>query len=196
MQIEDRLIERVHSLAPAAVIAISGFGGGGKSSLAALLGARLSAPVVSVDSFIRDRDMTDFARWELMDFDRLRREVLVPLHAGAAAIEYGHLDWGANAITSRRSFAGGQRCLVEGVGLLRPDLREYFAFSVWVHCPLEEAIRRGKRRDRETSGNDAHDDRWDGIWRRNDEECHRLYRPEQTADYLFDNSVPRVQPGP
>lgn len=191
MQIDDLLLDRVRSLPPLAAIAISGFGGSGKSSLAALLGRHLRAPVVSVDSFIRDRDLSDYARWEWIDYARLRREVLAPFCAGATPIGYGHFDWAANAITSRRSFPGGQRCLVEGVGLLRPALREHFAFSIWVRCPLEEAIRRGKRRDREACGN-SHDEEWDGLWRRNDEECHRLYRPEQTANCIFDNSVPRI----
>ena len=190
MKIAADLAERLGALAPPAVVAISGFGGAGKSTLAAALSERLSIPVISADSFIRDRDLTDYRAWEFIDFERLEREVLAPFLAGAPAIAYGHFDWAANAVVGPRVHlpAGHRLIIVEGVGLLRPELRRYFAFSIWVACPLAEATRRGQWRDRHVYGC-AQDELWEGLWQRNDQECHALYRPEATADYLFDNAT-------
>ena len=78
--------------------------------------------------------------------------------------------------------------MVEGVGLFRPVLTRYFSLMVWVECPLEEAIRRGKKRDREVY-NQPPDEAWDGVWRRNDEEYARSCQPAKIADAVYDNSV-------
>ena len=188
MQIHDQLLTRIRSLPLPTAIAVSGFGGSGKTSFAAQLGQQLRAPVISVDSFIRDKRLTSYALWECIDYDRLEHEVLVPLLSGNTSIEFGHFDWSTNAIGSRVTLHDCQRAVVEGVGLLRPSLLRHFAISIWVGCPIEEAIRRGKKRDREIYKN-PQDDSWDGIWRRNDEEFYALYRPDNLADYVFDNSI-------
>ncbi len=182
------LAEQLRGTLTPGIIAVSGFGGSGKSTLAAEIGRLLDAPVISVDSFIKDRRLTNYSQWGLIDYERLEREVLAPFPMGAKPIEFGHFDWNANAVTSRRALTGCSRIVVEGVGLFRPELRRYFAFAVWVRCPLEEAIRRGKKRDREVYNN-PQDESWDGVWRRNDEEYARLYRPEEAADAVYDNSA-------
>ena len=188
MQIDNQLLERIRAIPLPMAIAVSGFGGAGKSSFSARLGQHLGAAVISVDSFIKSRQLVSYDLWEWIDYDRLEHEVLTPLLSGCTSIEFGHFDWHANAVASRTGFHDCKRVIVEGVGLLRPSLLRHFAFSIWIDCPIEEAIGRGKRRDREVHGN-PQDESWDGIWRRNDEEFYTLNRPDRLVDYVFDNSI-------
>ena len=185
------LFEQLRSVSLPGIIAVSGFGGSGKSSLATQIGATFHSPVISVDSFIRDRHLTHYTQWDFIDYERLEREVLLPFSAGVASIEFGHFDWSSNRIGSYQTLRSCPQIVVEGVGLFRPSLLRYFAFTIWVECPLEEAIRRGKWRDREVY-NSPQDQNWDGVWRDNDVECYRLYKPEQIADAVYDNSAPKV----
>lgn len=193
MDIPDDLTAAIARLPSRAIVAVSGFGGAGKSGLASALARRIDAPVVGIDSFIRDRNLTRYTRWELMDFGRLEREVLRPFSEGRA-VSYGHFDWQKNAVGEHRGLHPGGPLIVEGVGLFRPELRRYFSLLVWVDCPLPEAIARGKKRDRDEYGN-PQDDSWDGIWKENDELCYREYQPGQIADFIIDNSA-RKQSGP
>jgi len=120
-----------------------------------------------------------------MDFPRLEREVLAPFHEGQS-VRYGHFNWLKNMIGETRDLPATKRLIVEGVGLFRPTLLKYFSLMIWVDCPLEESIRRGKKRDREEYQN-PQDEAWDGIWKRNDEECFQQFKPKQTAHFIVDN---------
>jgi hypothetical protein len=83
-QSEDskQLSPRVAFLQSPAIIAVSGFGGAGKSSIASALGSKIGAPVLGIDSFIKDRTIMSYAYWEIMDFKRLEGEVLRPFLEG------------------------------------------------------------------------------------------------------------------
>ena len=182
------LVDEIARHQPPTSIAVSGFRGAVKSGFAAALGHRIVAPVVGIDAFIIDRTMSVYTRWELIDFDRLAQEVLHPFMQGKA-VEYGHFNWATNKVGSERKLPRTPRMIVEGVGLFRPSLLKYFSLLVWVDCPLDEAIRRGKKRDREEY-NTPHDDTWDGIWRENDVECFNEYRPKEIAHFIISNHDP------
>lgn len=184
--IEKSLVEKLLALKKPAIIAISGFGGAGKSTFADLLGAKLNAPVIRLDSFARDRLENNTVLWDSMDFDRLEREVLKPFSAGVKRIDYGNYHWGENKITETKSAEHKGFIIIEGVGLLRPDLNKYFAYKIWVDVPKEEAIRRGKKRDREVY-KITRNENWDGIWKINDTEYFEKYKPKEMADSVISN---------
>ena len=121
-----------------------------------------------------------------MDFDRLEREVLIPFSTGMKRINYGGYHWGENKITETKSVEHGGLIIIEGVGLFRPELLKYFSYKIWVDCPQEIAIVRGKRRDREVHKN-PQDEKWDGTWKRNDEEYFNTYKPKEIADLIISN---------
>ena len=185
MNIPEQLIQRIALLQSPAIIAVSGFGGAGKSSVASMLGGKIGAPVVGVDSFFKDRTISNYAHWEIVDFQRLEREVLQPF-IERKSVRYGHFDWGKNAIGESRDVPVTDRLIIEGVGLFRPALLDYFSLMIWVDCPMPEAIQRGKKRDREECNN-PQDEAWDGVWKRNDEECFHKFNPKNTAHFIIDN---------
>lgn len=187
MQIDQKITERIKSLHRPAVIAISGFGGAGKSTFASFLSEVLGAPVVGVDSFMKDRTLSEYSLWEVMDFRRLEREVLAPFSRSENPLHYGHFDWFANKILETRVLQHQGILVVEGVGLFRPELLKYFSYKIWIDCPIEEATARGMKRDREEYIN-PQDEMWGGIWKQNDLEYFEKFAPKQATNIIVDNS--------
>jgi|SRR3989344_1375515 len=186
MKIEKAIIDKVQSIEMPLIIGVSGLGGAGKSTFASLLSSVLDAPVIGVDSFMKNRTLTDYSLWEVMDFKRLEKEVLLPFLAGKNPIQYGHFDWGRNAIEEQRRVNHRGRVIIEGVGLFRPELLRHFSYKIWVNCSIEKAISRGKKRDRKENQN-SQDEYWDGIWKKNDQEYLDIFKPREIADAVIDN---------
>src|SRR3989344_2069027 len=183
MEVSKKIFEKIKSLPTPSIVAVSGFGGSGKSTYSNLLGAALGAPVVSVDSFAKDRLDSGQHRWESMDFKRLESEVLVPFIEGQNPIRHGHYDWAVNGIIKAMDVSHSGQIIVEGVGLFRLGLLKYFSYKIWMGVPLEEVTTRGKKRDREIYNN-PHDEKWDGIWKQNDLEYFETYQPQEQADLI------------
>lgn len=180
------LVEKINLLPTPKLISISGFGGSGKSTIAKRLGEILNAPVVGVDSFQNEKVFTfDFNNWEVMDYARLEREVILPFFSGSKEITYGHFNNPAKPLVGR-NFANNGILIIEGVGLFRPELLKYFTYKVWVDVDIGEAMARGKKRDREEYGNPT-DEFWDTVWKKNDLQCFNTYHPDEAADYIIKN---------
>lgn len=183
----QKLAATIKDLQKPLIIGISGFGGSGKSTLAGLLAKKLNAQVIGVDAFWKNTDDYDYTLWDIVDYDRLRAEVLLPCSQGATEIEYGEFDWEANAIGGKKRLTTPEMLIIEGVGLFRPELLQYFGYTIWIDCPLDVAMERGKKRDREEYGQ-PHDALWDGLWKQNDAEYEQQYAPKQSADSVINYS--------
>ncbi len=187
MHISPKILQDIQNLPRPAIIALSGFGGAGKSTAAAALHATLNAPVISVDSFWKDTGLHNYSMWEIVDYKRLEDEILVPFIKNVNPIPYGDFDHTQNTVTQTTQVSHDGLLIVEGVGLLRPELLKYFAYTIWVDIPLEEAMARGKKRDREEY-NAPKDELWDGIWKENDKLFFETYRPDLTANAIIQNT--------
>ncbi len=167
------------------VIAISGFGGSGKSTMSLRLAKALdNAMIIPIDEFITNHLSDRSTDWDGFDWTRLTTQVLRSLQEGKEVIQYGVYDWMENKITQERTVQVGQFVIVEGVGLLRQSLQNYFDFSIWIDVPLPIAYERGKRRDREEYKVD-HDALWDILWMPNDKDYFNKYRPKELADFVL-----------
>ena len=187
MNISEDILQKISSLPKPAIVGISGFGGSGKSTVAKLLGDCLGAPVVGVDSFQKKGAFTTkFSLWDIMDFARLEKEVLQPFSKGSN-VTYKHFDAEKELLLNTVTIENHGLLIVEGVGLFRPELLKYFSYKIWLDMPMEMAIARGKKRDREEYGNPT-DELWDGVWKDNDLEYMKEYKPKESADIIIDNS--------
>jgi len=186
MELDRQLIENIAALKTPTIIAVSGLGGAGKSTLANRLGEKLEAPVIGVDSFMKNSAATNYSNWDIVDFARLEQEIILPFLSGKNPLEYGHFDWGANKVIKTIEAPHNDKIIIEGVGLFRPKLNSHFAYKIWVDCSAEDAIERGKKRDREVHQN-PQDENWDGIWKKNDEEYVAVFKPKESANFVFDN---------
>jgi uridine kinase len=173
-----------------AIVAVSGFGGAGKSTLATELRdvlrdvqQGLDVQVVSADDFIVGRMQERSHDWASVDRARLREQVLEPAHS-TARIRYQRYDWPSDELADWRELVAPHVLIIEGVGILHPDLVALFDLTVWVDVPLDLASERGRRRDKDTYGVD-HDAQWRDIWAPNDAAFAERFGPRETADILF-----------
>lgn len=183
-EIQHRAHGRAHF-----VIALSGFGGSGKSTTAkALLKELGDGEIIHLDDFIHDRLSQRSDSWEGFEWDRLTEQVLKPIAEGANAIDYGIYNWQSNKITEKRKVVLPKYIILEGVGLIRDDLKKYFDITVWIDVPLDVASERGKHRDMIEHEAPQHANLWDTIWTSNDQDYFAKYQPKNNVDFLLDNT--------
>jgi uridine kinase len=132
------------------ILAIDGYGGAGKSTLAALLVDGFLAHGLRVDLVRTD----DFASADdpLNWWPRMIEQVLEPLRAGTAA-RYQRYDWGERTLAEWHAVEPGGLLILEGVSASRNVFRPYLSLAVWVETPPDERLRRGLERDGEQARN-------------------------------------------
>jgi uridine kinase len=121
-----------------------------------------------------------------MDFDRLENEVLKPFWKNQKTIKYGHFDVPSKSISETIEINSNGTLIIEGVGLFRPKLHKYLTYKIWIDVPLEVAIARGKKRDKDEFHSPA-DGCWDGIWKENDIQYFDAFKPKDAADLIIQN---------
>jgi len=162
MNMESLIIERIETLqaaTPRLVIAIDGRGGAGKSSLARKVVAAVAGAVhVEFDWFhLPKADLRDEARF---DAPRLIDEVLKPFRQGRRDLECHRYNWGYlsgapdGLIDEPIRLHGVEIVVLEGCGVLSPELVNLYDLRIWLDTYAEEALARGMRRDIEEYGLD------------------------------------------
>jgi uridine kinase len=130
------------------IVAIDGYGGAGKSTLAFALAKRLGpyTAVVAIDDFflaevVSDADKINFDR------ERLRREALEPARAGRS-IAYRRNDDVGPTTEIVTIDVPIEYLIVEGVSSLHPELTTLTDYRIWIETPAEQARQRMETRDR------------------------------------------------
>jgi uridine kinase len=171
------------------IIAISGFGGSGKTTLASKLKDNLAdAEMVCIDSF-SNHEWRRNADWGNFDRARFAREILKPAHANDFPLSYAHVPWPGHVADLAVKVPKVKYLIVEGCSIFHPDLLQYYDYKIWVDCPLEEATKRAMWRDRYVHKNEQ-DYYWQNIWMPNDRDFYEKYRPDQAADIAIDSAQP------
>jgi uridine kinase len=167
------------------LIGISGFGGAGKSTLAADIARQLpGSALIAGDDFIRTRPCTGRSSdWSCMDFDRLRGQVLEPVRSGDIA-RYQSYDWEKGRPGPWVSLDGVKVVIVEGLGLFQDGLSEAFDLRVWIDVDLESATQMGMWRDEHVFDN-PQVELWEQVWMPNDADFLAKHRPDLAADVLY-----------
>jgi len=182
------LVDQIEGLRVPYIVGISGFGGSGKSTLARELSHGINAPVVGVDSFVRSLDEQASENWEIVDFDELFESVILPFKRNESPLNFCEMDWQTGKRDRQKIIENIGKIIVEGVGLFRRPIIDYLDFSIWINLPLEESIAQGKLRDKENYQRN-NDEKWDGIWKKNDLEYFERERPMSRATLLWDTAI-------
>ncbi|HSW99107.1 MAG TPA: hypothetical protein VLF71_04665 [Candidatus Saccharimonadales bacterium] len=176
-----RLVGHLATFPDGATHALSSFGGAGKSTIAASL-ARHGYQIVSYDAFYTGQQDVVAPDWETYDAAALIAGVLEPLAAGQPG-EYTPRDWITGEKGEPVVLDPSRPTVVEGVGLLRPDVRGRFTGAlVWVDRPLDLAMRDGIAR----GGDPGLEKLWRKYWGPSDEAFFHRHDPRAQATFLFD----------
>ena len=163
------------------LVAVDGRSAAGKSTFATALAARLpTAAMVRGDDFYRVMD--DDVRFSLrpaegfardFDWERLRSEALDPLRSSRRA-EFARFDWTTGQLGRRLAVTPASVVIVEGVYLLRPELRDLFDVKVFVDTPADVRGRRQAGRSDPAA--------WVDRWHAAEDYYVDQHHPELAAD--------------
>jgi uridine kinase len=182
----DNLVTQIEELMakkPHAVIAISGFGGSGKSHLADQLRDHFKikdSQTVRMDC-LYSADPNGPGIFDQSDWTLFAR-ILEDVREGKRLQYQGKCD---NGEVIHCDEALPNLVIVEGIRLLQPRFMPSFDISVWIDCPQEFAKQRAKARDREQGNDEQTVNRWDTDWGPKDKEYFVTFRPDQLATYLY-----------
>ena len=162
----SQISDVIHAIEAGAtrLVLIDGLGAAGKSILAGALAGELGAPVVEGDDFYRpSAERQPFASdpesiGESFDWRRLEEQVLAPLSRGESA-RYQRYDWDRDCLGDWVTVPSRDTVVVEGVYMLRSELRGYASVSIWVETRRDLRLARGIDRDGEAARS-----RWTDEW--------------------------------
>jgi uridine kinase len=171
----DDLAHRIDAVAAkraTKLIAIDGWGGAGKSRLAAELEKRLPAvAVIHTDDFAAPQQPS----W---DWQRFAREALDPLLTDRPA-RFQRYDWNRDQLGDWHDVPTGGTVIVEGISSSRQELGPVWDLVIWVECSRELRLRRGIERDGE-----ALRWKWETVWMPEEEAYVRAQDPIGRADVI------------
>jgi uridine kinase len=172
------------------IIAVSGFGGSGKTTLAQALATHLDgAIVITTDDFILPTFTERSDEWDCIDRDRILDQVLHPA-TKSGLIRYQAFDWNTQMLGEWKTIdTNPNYIIIEGVGLIHPELSPYFHFSIWIDCSIETAMQRGIARDKQVLHVDDAN-LWQEVWVPNDQDFFDKFRPDEAVDCLYEGSHP------
>lgn len=165
-------------------IGIDGHGGSGKSTLAATLAQSLNATLIHTDDFASHEVPFEWHQ-KLVD------AVFTPIISGAKTLNYMPSKWWADhkpvpvvnqAITPIM--------IIEGVGALRTEFRQYLSFSIYVNTLADICLARGLERDKNNGDSlDAVTRMW-MDWIEAENEYLARDKPQSYANLIIDGTKP------
>lgn len=183
IHIQKQLAEKPARLGKVKLIAVDGYAGCGKSSLATLLAKQLHAEIIHVD---------DFATWdqEFPWHTRLVNEVLIPIQNEAMTLSYERTSWWEDHHPEKITNQPVTEVMIlEGVRALRPELRNYISLSLFVCTSKEICLERGITRDLSTGkGVEEITALWK-TWQASETAYMEAEKPEMYADIVLDGTI-------
>jgi uridine kinase len=162
-----RALDPLRKTQPLVLVAIDGRGGSGKSTLARALNDHLKPAIVQVDDFYRVMDERERyalnprdGHMQYFDWQRLRSQVLEPLRRNEPA-RYERYDWVERKLGATAEVPPADVVIIEGVGSIRPELRSFYDYAIYVQTPrdvcTERLLARSDERQWIDRWNAAHD---------------------------------------
>jgi uridine kinase len=200
-----RLAHAIDQIRPGArvMVAIDGPDAAGKTTLADAVARQMTRPTlrVSLDDWHHPRDVRlrrgpesplGYYR-DSFDEEALTARLLDPFRAGASTVQSACFDFRLDAPAAAQAEVRSPAAvlLLDGVFLLRPELRHHWDLSVYLHVPESVTLARAVVRDAEHRGGAEQ------VRRRYEQRYlpgQALYRdaasPLDEADVVIDNSDP------
>lgn len=173
-------------------VAISGFGGSGKSTLAQKIAHELrDSTVIPIDDFIVGARTQRSGDWATFDRGRLKKDILERAKIGQSLRYqvFNSGDFVAGRNNKSREVTIGNFVIIEGCGIIHPDLTDFYDCSAWINLPQERALESAKSRDAHEQALFGDDDTaklWDEVWGPNDRDFFDTFRPDLHATVLIE----------
>ncbi|MFH0990931.1 MAG: AAA family ATPase [bacterium] len=166
------------------VLAIDGAGGAGKSTVARLIRERLiQVSIVAMDDFYRPLNpdvrlqMSSEQRYQnFFDWQRLRMQVLEDIHQ-KKSIRFQQYDWAGNDLHDWTEMELCPVVVVEGIYVLRPELRPYYESSVVIKASQDSCVARLRSR-----GNSDEEIR---MWQEAEAWYFSHIKPHEYCDFII-----------
>lgn len=169
--------DRLAGLTGTRWIGVDGWGGAGKTVLAAAMASAISGSrVVHIDDFARP----GVPGWER---DRFVAQLVEPLLAARTA-RYQRWDWRSDSGAEWHEVAPGGVVICEGVSATDDRLPVPWDFTCWVEAPYELRLARARARDGE-----AMLPTWLEEWIPSEEAYVRAQRPQDRVDVIVDGTT-------
>jgi uridine kinase len=154
------------------LVAIDGYGGSGKTTLARSLQTEFTpCSIITLDDFATD--VMNGA-----DRERFLSQVLLPLADGRAA-RYQQFDWRTKQLAEWLEVEPVGVIICEGVSIAAADFSPHYHFRIWIDCSLEIASDRMHERDK-----DLHNPTYFNVWEKEDAEYAKT-EPWNRADFII-----------
>lgn len=166
-----RRIDQLQPIGRTLLVAIDGWGGAGKTTLAQWLADEVGATIVCSDDFSRP----GVPQWE---WSRFAQQVLLPILRGEKA-RYQRYDWDEDRLAEWHEIKPGGILIAEGVSISRDELGDPWDIKVWVECPYDLRLERGIKRDGEATR-----EMWVKVWMPEEERYVNEQHPDGRADFI------------
>ncbi len=182
-----RIRDLAQSTSPV-VVALDGRSGTGKSTLAEWMAGQLDGLHVDQDDFYAGGELYAWQRLtpqekadRLIDWRRVRDEVLLPLRAGRGA-SWRPFDWNTmHGLSPETITAPASRLIIlDGAYSARPELADLIDLTILV--TLDDAVRLERLRQRE--GEDA-TSAWQAVWDEAEDFYFGTIRPPEAFDLVI-----------
>lgn len=177
------------------IVAVDGCSGTGKSTLSAWIAERVGATVVDQDDFYAGSDINDWRRMSpqdkadcVIDWRRVRTEVLLPLRAGMQA-RWHPFDWGAMEGFAPEPLIAppSEIVILDGAYSSHSELADLIDLSILVTLP--DVVRRARLQQRE---GEEFMSEWHAIWDEAEEYYFGTVRPPHVFDVVIERPVDRT----
>jgi uridine kinase len=142
------------------IIAISGYGGAGKTELAKTLGRdKPGIQLIHVDDYLDWTKVCELNEdGEGVDFQSIIKAHIEPFRNDKKPVKY---------------------LIIEGIKLFSAERQKYFDYKIWVDTPIDSANGNGQVRDGENQR------LWEEVWVPNEIAFEKKHNPKQYADALY-----------
>jgi uridine kinase len=142
------------------IIAISGYGGSGKTTLGIEMGRdKKGIQLIHVDDYLDWPKVCQLNQdGKGVDFESILKSHIEPFRAGKKPVEY---------------------LVIEGIKLFSEERQKFFDYKIWVDTPINQANGDGQARDGENQK------LWEEVWVPNEIAFEKKYNPKEYADVFY-----------
>lgn len=179
----DDLIRKISSLKienKTLLIAVDGFGGSGKTTLAQKIKSYFeNVTIIQIDDFYSHQ-------LKRADRERILQQIIKPLKKNILA-RYQVYDWEKKKLAHWIEVSPGGVVIIEGVSAMHPDFGRYDV-TIWVDYPQEQAAQRGILRDINEHKVDT-TEQWRNDWMPQEKEYVDEHVPHKKVDFIIDGTM-------